>query len=201
MKCTKAHGCLSWITGKGKYQEAKFDEDAEKIIEYYRNKGYIAARVGQPEIKILEDSDDKETRWVELQHPDRRGPALPRRRLHVRRQQGHQDRVPRAALQAEEGRLVLRQADSQRPDQGARDVRQRRLLRVHRLPGSRTARRGRGPGGRPGRADRQRHDAHEGRRAVLRQPPDLRRQHHDARQRDSPRGAPRRRRRRSTPRR
>ncbi len=42
MKGTKAHGWLSWITGKGKYQEAKFEEDAEKIVEYYRNKGYIA---------------------------------------------------------------------------------------------------------------------------------------------------------------
>jgi outer membrane protein insertion porin family len=69
MKGTKAHGWLSWITGKGKYQEAKFEEDAEKIVEYYRNKGYIAARVGQPEIKVLEDSADKETRWVELSVP------------------------------------------------------------------------------------------------------------------------------------
>jgi outer membrane protein insertion porin family len=69
MKGTKAHGWLSWITGKGKYQEAKFEEDAEKIVEYYRNKGYIAARVGQPEIKVLEDSVDKETRWVELSVP------------------------------------------------------------------------------------------------------------------------------------
>ncbi len=69
MKGTKAHGWLSFITGKGKYQEAKFEEDAEKIVEYYRNKGYIAARVGQPEIKVLEDSADKETRWVELNVP------------------------------------------------------------------------------------------------------------------------------------
>ena len=69
MKGTKAHGWLSWITGKGKYQEAKFEEDAEKIVEFYRNKGYITARVGTPEIKVLEDSVDKETRWVELNVP------------------------------------------------------------------------------------------------------------------------------------
>ena len=69
MKGTKTHGWLSWITGKGKYQEAKFEEDAEKIIEYYRNKGYIAARVGQPEIKVLQDSTDGETRWVQLDVP------------------------------------------------------------------------------------------------------------------------------------
>ena len=74
MKGTKAHGWLSWVTGKGKYQEAKFEEDAEKIIEYYRNKGYIAARVGQPEIKVLEDSADGETRWVQLDVPIDEGP-------------------------------------------------------------------------------------------------------------------------------
>ncbi len=74
MKSTKAHGWLSWITGKGTYQEAKFEEDAEKIVEYYRNKGYIAAKVGQPEIKVLEDSVDKETRWVQLDVPVDEGP-------------------------------------------------------------------------------------------------------------------------------
>jgi outer membrane protein insertion porin family len=74
MKATKAHNWLSWITGKGTYNEAKFDEDAEKVIEYYRNKGYITARVGQPEIKTLEDSEDKETRWVELTIPVDEGP-------------------------------------------------------------------------------------------------------------------------------
>ena len=69
MKSTKKHNMLSWITGKGTYNESKFDEDAEKVIEYYRNKGYITARVGQPEIKTIEDSEDKETRWVELNIP------------------------------------------------------------------------------------------------------------------------------------
>jgi outer membrane protein insertion porin family len=76
MKSTKAHGMFSWITGKGKYNEAKFEEDAEKIIEYYRNKGYITARVGQPEIKVIEDSDDQQTRWVELNIPVDEGPRF-----------------------------------------------------------------------------------------------------------------------------
>jgi outer membrane protein insertion porin family len=74
MKSTKAHNWLSWIGGKGTYQEAKFEEDAEKVVEYYRNKGYISARVGTPEIKVLEDSPDKETRWVELNVPIDEGP-------------------------------------------------------------------------------------------------------------------------------
>ena len=74
MKSTKAKSWLSFLTGKGIYQEAKFEEDAEKIVEFYRNKGYISAKVGQPEIKVLEDSVDKETRWVQLDIPVDEGP-------------------------------------------------------------------------------------------------------------------------------
>jgi len=69
MKSTKGTGMFTWITGKNTYNTNKFDEDAEKVIEYYRNKGYITARVGQPEIKVLEDSADKETRWIQLNIP------------------------------------------------------------------------------------------------------------------------------------
>lgn len=69
MKETKEHWFLSWITGRGTYQEAKFEEDAEKVEEFYRERGYIQARIGTPEIRTLEDSTDKETRWVQLRIP------------------------------------------------------------------------------------------------------------------------------------
>jgi outer membrane protein insertion porin family len=69
MKETKEHWFLSWITGRGTYQETKFEEDAEKVEGYYREKGYIQARLGTPEIKTLQDSPDKETRWVQLRIP------------------------------------------------------------------------------------------------------------------------------------
>jgi outer membrane protein insertion porin family len=69
MKETKEHWFLSFITGRGTYQEAKFEEDAEKVEAYYREKGYVQARLGTPEIKTLEDSKDKETRWVQLRIP------------------------------------------------------------------------------------------------------------------------------------
>ncbi|MCA1584537.1 MAG: outer membrane protein assembly factor BamA [Acidobacteria bacterium] len=74
MKNTKEHWFLSWITSRGTYQEAKFEEDAEKVVEHYRNKGYVEARVGQPEIKTLADSADKETRWIQLRIPVTEGP-------------------------------------------------------------------------------------------------------------------------------
>jgi len=76
MDATKEHWFMSWITGRGKYQAAKFEEDADKIIEFYRNRGYVQARVGQPELKVLEDSVDKETRWVQLDIPVDEGPRF-----------------------------------------------------------------------------------------------------------------------------
>jgi outer membrane protein insertion porin family len=76
MKSTKEHWWLSWISGRGKYQAAKFEEDADHIVEYYRNRGYVQARVGQPELKVLEDSPDKETRWVQLDIPVDEGPRF-----------------------------------------------------------------------------------------------------------------------------
>jgi outer membrane protein insertion porin family len=73
MKGNKELGFLSFITGSGTYQEARFEEDAERVQEYYRNKGYIAARVGSPELKYLDDSSDGKTRYVQLKIPVHEG--------------------------------------------------------------------------------------------------------------------------------
>ena len=69
MKENKERGFLGFITGGGTYKEEKFAEDADKVVEYYRDRGYITARVGQPELKIMEDSTDGKTRWVQLRVP------------------------------------------------------------------------------------------------------------------------------------
>jgi outer membrane protein insertion porin family len=74
LKENKPRGFLSFITGGGTYQEAKFEEDADRIVEYYQNEGYVRARVGQPELKVLEDSNDKKERWVQLRIPVTEGP-------------------------------------------------------------------------------------------------------------------------------
>jgi outer membrane protein insertion porin family len=60
---------LGVIGGKDTYQEAKFDDDAEKITSFYKDRGYIKAVVGTPEVKVVEDSSDKKTRWIELHIP------------------------------------------------------------------------------------------------------------------------------------
>ena len=62
MKENRAQWSFSFITGRGTYQETKFEEDAERVMEYYRDHGYIRAQVGEPEVKVLNDSKDKKTR-------------------------------------------------------------------------------------------------------------------------------------------
>ncbi len=69
MKNNKQQWIFSFITSRGTYQKAKYEEDADKIVSYYRDNGYIAARVGEPELKYLEDSTDRGTRWVQLRIP------------------------------------------------------------------------------------------------------------------------------------
>ena len=69
MKENKAKGFLSFVLGGGTYKEEMFAEDADKVESYYRDRGYIAARVGQPDLKILEDSKDEKVRWVQLRVP------------------------------------------------------------------------------------------------------------------------------------
>jgi len=65
---------MSLIGDHGTYQETKFDDDAEKVVAYYRDHGYLRANVGVPELKVLEDSSDKKTRWIELKIPISEGP-------------------------------------------------------------------------------------------------------------------------------
>ena len=69
MKENKPKGILGFVTGGGTYQEAKLEEDFDKVVEHYRNKGYISVRIGQPEVKVLEDSKDGENRYIQLRVP------------------------------------------------------------------------------------------------------------------------------------
>jgi len=69
MKENKSRGFLSFISGGGTYQETKFADDAEALRRYFRDKGYVFAQIGQPQIEAMEDSADGKTRWVRLRIP------------------------------------------------------------------------------------------------------------------------------------
>ena len=73
MKSNKQLNFLSFITGKGTYQAAKFEEDADLVTEYYRGRGFVTARIGQPDLKYLQDSKDGKTRYVQLRIPVQEG--------------------------------------------------------------------------------------------------------------------------------
>jgi outer membrane protein insertion porin family len=68
MKTNKGGGF--WIfPGSGTYQEDKFEEDAQNVVDFYRERGYLQADVGQPNLKHLRDSSDKKTRFMTLEIP------------------------------------------------------------------------------------------------------------------------------------
>jgi outer membrane protein insertion porin family len=69
MKGNRAQNVLSPITGKGRYNEAAFEEDAQSLEDHYKNHGYVEARVGAPEVRALDDSADGRIRWVQLRVP------------------------------------------------------------------------------------------------------------------------------------
>ena len=73
MKNNKEQWFLSFLNGRGTYQEAKFEEDADRVMQWYLDRGYIQAQVGAPEIRVLEDSADKKSRFVELRIPVKEG--------------------------------------------------------------------------------------------------------------------------------
>ena len=66
MKNNKTPGFFGFITRGGTYKAGLFEEDADMVQAYYRNEGYVEAQIGQPEIKVLEETADGETRWVQL---------------------------------------------------------------------------------------------------------------------------------------
>ena len=69
MKDNRSESWMSFINGHGTYNETKFEDDADKIQEHYANKGYMAAHVGAPEMKVLEDTKDGSKRYIQLNIP------------------------------------------------------------------------------------------------------------------------------------
>lgn len=69
MQANRAQSLLSVVSGRGTYNDIKFADDAQRVEDYYRNLGYIGARVGQPTLRSLDDSSDGTQRWVQLHVP------------------------------------------------------------------------------------------------------------------------------------
>ena len=69
MKNTKERWLFSFITGRGTYKPFGYEQDAELLESHYRDQGYIAAQVGNPELEYEDVSEDGKTRKVRLRIP------------------------------------------------------------------------------------------------------------------------------------
>lgn len=54
----KERGITSWFTNSGVLKEELLERDASAVMAYYQSKGFIDAKVGQPEIEITDDGID-----------------------------------------------------------------------------------------------------------------------------------------------
>src|SRR5262245_20010903 len=76
MKKNKAKKGLIFTTlfRSATYKEDRYEEDAEKVAAFYREQGYVRARVGNPEVRTVRDEKDGKTRWIQLRIPVTEGP-------------------------------------------------------------------------------------------------------------------------------
>lgn len=49
---TKNWNWISWLTGTGRFDEVKFQEDLDKIRDYYRNEGYLDVVVSDANVRL-----------------------------------------------------------------------------------------------------------------------------------------------------
>jgi outer membrane protein insertion porin family len=49
---TKEKNILSWFTGAGDLNENDLEQDAARLTSFYKNNGYMQARVGEPQVKF-----------------------------------------------------------------------------------------------------------------------------------------------------
>jgi outer membrane protein insertion porin family len=74
LKHNKPQSILSLVSKRGTYNAERFGDDAQDLIDHYHNHGFITARVGQPQLRALDDSRDGRTRWVQLRVEVAEGP-------------------------------------------------------------------------------------------------------------------------------
>ena len=51
LKGNRPQGLLSLVTSRGAYNETAYADDAQRVEDHYRDQGYVAVRVGQPEVR------------------------------------------------------------------------------------------------------------------------------------------------------
>jgi outer membrane protein insertion porin family len=52
MEETRRHWMFSWLTGKGRLQDDKFEEDLDKLRDFYREKGYLDVEIVRSKVQF-----------------------------------------------------------------------------------------------------------------------------------------------------
>ena len=108
MKENKPGKWWSFIMSTGTYHESKFEEDAERVTEFYQNRGYLQARIGQPAVDVIEDSADGKKRYIRLRIPVDEGPQFRVGSFTVAGNTAVKADILRKAFKIEEGDIVRR---------------------------------------------------------------------------------------------
>jgi outer membrane protein insertion porin family len=74
MKDTKDRRLLSWLRGGRTYKEDTTPDDLERVVSFYRDRGFLRARVDAPEVVIVDTSQDHSSREVQLRIHVSEGP-------------------------------------------------------------------------------------------------------------------------------
>jgi outer membrane protein insertion porin family len=94
--------------GSGTYNENTFADDAAAVQEHYQNEGYLQARVGQPQIDVLQDSRDGKKRWIRVRIPVDEGMRYRIGKFSVEGNTAVKAEILRKAFKIEEGEYVSR---------------------------------------------------------------------------------------------
>jgi outer membrane protein insertion porin family len=62
---TRRHWMFSWLTGSGKLKDEQFEDDKDKLREFYRNEGYIDVDVKDKDIQFQQLNP----KWMAIQIP------------------------------------------------------------------------------------------------------------------------------------
>ena len=187
MKNNRPHTWLSFITGSGEYKETKFEEDAQRIRDYYQNNGYVRANVGAQQIERLRDTDDGKVREVRLRIPVDEGDKYRIGKVEIAGNKAIKTEFLRSVFDVKEGdyynkKKFVKGYEKAKEGYGAFGYMEFTMQPEMSFPGrDPETDKPIGPG--PGAARRRRHPAHERRQAVFREPDHVRRQHDDARHR------------------
>ena len=69
LKSNRPEHLFSFATSRGRYDPNQVEENAARIEDYYRDRGYVEARVSAPEVRRIDTSPDGATEWVQLRIP------------------------------------------------------------------------------------------------------------------------------------